>query len=262
MWPFDQHFDRRSNSAEALRLGRQTLERWAEGPRGTLSLVASQPWTFNPADPTAGLVDALRALGMGEAKGRVTLLLESAWLPVVLADTGAVMLRATQVEALIRHRLGLNFASSHSPVSSWELRIEQRAGAPYAVAFGLAPHIKQGVLAAGESVGVTWHSLQPALSWAAQHLRPALRHAWWVLAEQDRLLVAQISGGEMVSLNPGAETVHDEAGVLRLIESEAVRCGMPPDELPIVVSYWPGSMPQLPASKRVTWWPLGEARPS
>ena len=261
MWPLD-----RQSFKECLRIGRHMIERWNDAD-GTLSLVAKHPLEPDAVEPPQSLAAAIRTLYSNAPEGSVMLLLESAWLPLVLADTGPALLRAAQLDALVRHRFGLHHGDARDPVSQWELRIEHRAGCRHALAYGLSPHIKRALLDAGAAVGVKWGALMPAFSWGRRRLRPERQwpgnEGWWLWSEQDRVLVARIAGNEVVGLNPGAQCLDDEQDVARRVDAEAARLGVAPGAEPITIAVWDGRPRATRVGDRVTWLDLrGQGLPS
>jgi hypothetical protein len=251
VWPLD-----RTTSHEYLRIGRHTVERWNEVGEA-LSMVASHPLEVDAIEHPQSLGAAVRTLYPDGSGKRVTLLLESAWLPIMLVDTGSVLLGAAQLDALVRHRFGLHHGDARDPVSAWELRIEHRVGHRHALAYGVSTRVKQALMGAGEATGLKWSAMLPAFSWGRQRLLSARRRTqtsgWWVWQEQDRMLVARVARDELVGFNAGAARVDDEAGVLRLIDAEAVRLGVTPTTGAITVAMWAGVRRTPHVADRVTW---------
>lgn len=258
MWRLDW-MRGRGSTTEYLRLGRHAAERWQE-VEGALNLVNRYALDVDATNPLPGLVDAMRVLFPTAPGTQMSLLLESAWLPLMLVDTGSSWLRTPELEALVRHRFGLQQSDPRDPISAWELRIEHRAGQRHALAYGLSPRVKQSLIEAGESAGVTWAAMQPAFSWGWQHLRPMRSWpqatGWWVWTEQDRLLTMRIAKGEFIGLNAGAALQNDEMDILGLIEGEAARLGVAPSRLsgdPVCAAIWGGSAEARGQAKGLTW---------
>jgi hypothetical protein len=251
VWPLD-----RSTSNEYLRIGRHALERWTD-VGGALSLVANHQLEPEAIEHPPSLGAAIRTLCPDASGKRITLLLESAWLPVMLIDTGPALLSAAQLDALVRHRFGLHHGDTRDPVSAWELRVEHRAGHRHALAYGVSTRVKQALMDAGEATGLEWGAMLPAFSWGRQRLlvtqRWARTNGWRVWQEQDRMLVARFARNELVGFNAGAARVDDEAGVLRLIDAEEVRFGVAPNADAITVAIWDGAKRTPRVGDRVTW---------
>lgn len=251
MWPLD-----RSASAEVLRIGRQAVERWKSvDGKFSLSAVHALPQDTAPQSPR--LEEAVAMLYPTVPKAAVTLVLESAWLPVVLVDTGATLLRLTQVDALVRHRFRLQYSDAPDSLAVWELRIEQRAGNRYALAYGMRPRLKQGLIDAARAVGLEWAAMTPALAWGIKrsHLGKALPRStgWFAWPEQDRTLVARLVSNEVAGLNSGAPCVADETNLLGLIAAEDVRLGIASTSDLIVAPTWGPVARAARAGERVVW---------
>lgn len=260
MWPL-----KRAPIEECLRIGRHAVQRW-QTVDGALSLLSEHALTQDAAPQSKRLAEAIGTLYPASPGKPITVLLESAWLPVAIVDTGPNLLRATQVEALARHRFGLHYADSNDPVAAWELRIEHRAGSRHALAYGLSPSVKQTLVDAARTLGLEWAVMTPAMAWGLERLHPTgawSRSAGWFLwPEQDRTLVARIASNELGGLNPGAQRADDEPGLLRLVDAESVRLGVVSIADPIVAATW-GSVPRAARiGGRVTWLDVrGQAGP-
>ncbi|MBX3475892.1 MAG: hypothetical protein KF754_16100 [Planctomycetes bacterium] len=251
MWPL-----RRTSRREYVRIGRISVERWAEEGAG-LSLIGQQPVPTDVIDAPEGLAQAVAALYADKPRCKVTLLLESAWSPLLLADTGGVVWGDGPVSALVRHRLGLLYGSLDEDVAAWDIRVDHRAGDRYALGFGLSPRIKQGLLGAAQNAGLTLEAMVPAFLWGCQRLRPARRWTrqtgWWIWAEQDRMLVARIEAGRVVVLNP-ASPVHDTtASVEQQVRIEGARWGGDASREPVSVAAWSRLVELPPSTERLSW---------
>lgn len=259
MWPL-----KRAPIGECLRIGRHAVQRW-QAVDGTLSLLSEHALPQDAAPNSQRLAEALGALYPTSSGKPITVLLESAWLPVTLVDTGPILLRATQVEALARHRFGLHYADSNDPVAAWDLRIEHRAGSRHALAYGLPPSVKQTLVDAARTLGLEWAAMTPAMAWELERLRPSRTwprsDGWLLWPEQDRTLVARIESNELCGLNPGAQRADDEPDLLRLVDAECVRLGVVSIAAQIVAAIW-GPVPRTARGGRVTWFDVrGQAAP-
>lgn len=232
---------RERSGAEVLRVGRHAVERWAS-VEGSLSLSATQALPQDAVPKLQTLAGAMGALYTTPTRAEVTVVIESAWLPVMRVDTGSTWLPASQVEALVRHRFGLYEWGPLGPVSQWELRIEHRSGTRGALAYGLSPALKQTITTTAQSLGLRLAALMPAFAWGLGQLRPdkawSRTAGWWLWPEQDRTLVARIARGETLCLNAGAATAQTDAAVLRLVEAECARWGIGATPEPVAAAGW------------------------
>lgn len=217
---------------DVLRIGRQCAEYWVSTADG-LELHARLVLGAEPG--AVGMLEAelrgwLQALG-GEASraNRVDVVLESAWLPVMLIEVGRQAWSRGQVERLARHRIAQLHLPPGVPADDWGLRLDHRPGDAQAIVYGLAPSTRQAVLDAMTASGRRAASLQPAWAWARQRLArrgPGLRTGWWGWAEQDRALVGRFERGRITALNAGAPLPGDDGEQARLFAVEAARCGL------------------------------------
>ena len=232
---------RERSGAEVVRVGRHAVERWAS-VEGGLLLVATQTLPPDAMPKLQTLAGTVHTLYTTPTRAKVTVVIESAWLPVMRVDTGSTWLRASQVEALVRHRFGMYEWDALDPVSQWELRIEHRSGTRSALAYGLSPALKQTITAAAQSLGLRLTALMPAFAWGLGRLRPdkawSRAAGWWLWPEQDRTLVARIARGETLCLNAGAATAQTDAAVLRLVEAECARWGIGATPEPAAAAGW------------------------
>ena len=228
MWPLDFKLRR---PRDVVRIGRQRVERWAMSAQG---FVLREHRSIDPHDaPDAGeLGSALRALL--HARGApIDVLLESAWLPLMLLPAGPAQWSPHKLQALLRHRLGQLYDGGSDPVQAWEFRLDHRPGDARALGYGLAPSVRQAVVDAAAATGQHVASLQPAFAWGWRHLKSQRRveggaeAAWWLWIEQDRCIVCRFVRGRIEALNAGAGVPQDAQQALRLIEVEASREGLP-----------------------------------
>lgn len=251
MWPLD-----RASPRECVLVGRFAAERWACSG-ASMSLVARQPLPLDAWQKPDCAAAAVKGLYPGKPAGKVTLIVESAWLPLLLADTGGALGSKAQVEALIRHRLELLYGDSGEAVSDWELRVDHRAGRRFALGYGLSPRVKQGLVEAGRGIDLRWDALVPAFAWGWQRLRPSRRWpqrtGWWIWPEQDRLMAASVVSNQLVVLNAGAVRQSSEAAdIERLVAIEEVRQGVIGSSDPISVGTWDHPEHLAHGSKRLT----------
>lgn len=218
MWP-------RRRSQPVVRWGRTSAELWRPvGPDpGRWSCVRAVP--LGDVATVEAATEALRqllAFAPSAEVRAVDLVVESAWLPVMLLPTGALASGRKALEAWARHRLadlyddrGRQAAGGNGfgPVAQWHVIVAHEPGSPAALAFGLPPALKSGAAAAGAAAGVHIDSLQPALVWGWRTLAArrsaaagAVREqAWWIWCEQDRALVTCWQRDSIVALEAGAQ---------------------------------------------------------
>jgi hypothetical protein len=251
---------RQSSSREVLRLGRVAAERWQEVPGG-LACVASQPLVFDAAGRFEQLPGAIEALFGRTGNARVTVVLESAWVPLMLAETGRSVWRRPEVEALLRHRLALLHDDPADPVAEWDVRVDHSVGNAQALAYGFSSSLREALAEAARLVGREWAALLPAWAWGWQRSRPQRqwsgRVGHWALNEQDRMLLGSFEAGRLVALNAAARVCDDSQSLAQGLAAHVVRSGLPASEWPVVATAWCAA-PQLPASaERVMWQGLG-----
>lgn len=234
MWPL-KRIGRRSTQ-ECLLVGRQAAERWSSVNGGltlqdSVELSTAVPWAQSLASSI--LKDAVRALYPTSPSVPVQVILESAWLPVALLEVGSGLLNAAQLQTLARYRftqLLSDSADPGAPNEPLELRIECRAGSRQALAYALAPELKRNFEAAAKASNLQWAALSPALSWGWARLCQSKMWprsaAWFIWPEQDRTLLARVSGEAVVGLNPGASVVGSATEISRLLDAEGARLGL------------------------------------
>ncbi|MEP7296800.1 MAG: hypothetical protein ABI702_11475 [Burkholderiales bacterium] len=251
MWRRD-----RGAGRDCLRIGRLAVERWAIAD-GVLTLRAQAPLPQDVAPRLASLNATIRALYPDATQTSIDVVLESAWVPVTLVDTGAALLRSGQVDALARHRLGLQFSDAADPVAGWDLRIEQRVGDRHALVYGMSPLVRQALIDAGSACGLTWSSMSPAFAWGLERMASVLHWGsgggWFLWPEQDRTLVARLASGRVCALDPGAAPLGDGAAAARLVNAERVRQGMASSAVPIIAATWDAGL-RTPKPRDVIDW--------
>ena len=245
MWPFDRWIAR-----DVLRVGCSTVEHWcADG--GNLLLEGRHALAADaPPDP-GELGAALAALFAKPPSRPVTLVMESAWLPVLLLDNGARALRATEVDALARHRFRRHHDTPGDPVATWNLRIDYRAGERWSLAYGLPSRVLTAVTTAACDCGVILASVSPALDWAVQRQpRRGGGGAWYVLVEADRCIVMRTESGRPAGLHAAMPPGHGPDRMLANLDAEQARLGIAPGDDPVRIAHWAladldGSDPRL-----------------
>ena len=220
MWPLDR---RRS----LLRISRERVERWQ--PQRGLWLLQDQRQIEAPE--SAALHAAVASLCAGAAAA-YDLVVESAWLPVLLVPCGRSLWSRRQVEPLLRHRLGLLYGDAADPVAQWQLELDHRPGDARCLGYGLSAATHEALSRAALAAACRWSSLQPAWTWGAR--RFGVRDGWWAWMEQDRALLGCFIRGQVVALN--AALPADVPDWTRAAEVEALRCGLAAG--PVTVAGW------------------------
>lgn len=255
MWPFESRRD-------VVRAGRDRVEYWAATGAG-FALKRSRALGASEGSRTALLAAALGGL-LAEADAAsesaskacsVDVVLESAWLPVVLLDTGRELWRPAQVEALLRHRLARVYDERGDAVAGWELSVDHRAGDALGLGFGLSPLVKTAVVSAVAAAGFTLASIQPAVQWGRQRLKQG-REGWCVWLEQDRAIVNHLRAGRVTAMSPAAALPADAATCLAMLRIERLRLGIEKDDVGGVVAGWQQAFELKPQSGLV-WSGLG-----
>lgn len=225
MWLFEKRCD-------VLRVGKLAVELWVREAGG---LVKRRSAALGGEGYVRAAVQEVLA---GEVASRVAVdvVVESAWLPVVLLEPGPNLLRREQVEALLRHRLARVYDERADAVANWALNLEHRAGDAYGLGFSLSPLVKAPIEAGAQASGRRLASVQPAIQWARQIAKP--RDGWWVWFEQDRAMVAWLERGRVTALNAAADLPRDAVAVGRLVRIECARSGVGTADAPLHLSGW------------------------
>jgi len=247
---------------DCLRVGRVAVERWSPTATG-LSLLASHALQADVPAQLDSLATAIKLLCEDKPKGAVNLLLESAWLPLLLVDTGGLLWSPSQVRALAQHQFESLYGDD---ALAWELRVEHAIGTRFALAYGLPHRLKQCLLGTLGQIGVTCDAMVPAFAWGWHKLQPdrhwPRRTGWWAWPEQDRLLLARIQAGRIVALNAGLEATDNAEGIVEHVDAESVRLGLDSPSSPVGVASWKAPQNLSQGNPRVTWAPLGDVAPS
>lgn len=249
-----------------LRLGRSAAQRWlvakarnANHAGGTgLVLIdssefpadawtASSDFTVRPELwPTAALMGALSQLYPIPPQGGLEVVLESTWLPVMLAETGGALVSESEALALLRHRLAQKYDSPDDPVASWEVRVSFEPGEALALGYGLSPQVSGALNQAAAHLGLKYKALTPALAWGWQRATAAGCFSgeaiWWGWQEQDRLLLGRVEGKnsavQLKSLHPGLAWGDQEQHWVQMAQAEAQRLGLSQVPRDMQVGVW------------------------
>lgn len=263
----------RVRPAGCLRIGRHAIERWAPSSDGHgWTLKASVPLPEDALSQPTCLVAAMAQLYPHPPAAGISLVLESAWLPVVLAETGGTLVSDAQARALVRHRLHRLYDTPSDPVAAWDVRANFLAGDAHALGYGLSPHVHQALTQAAETLGLTWRAITPAWVWGWertwQRSKPADlfpdKTGWWGWQEQDRLLLAQVSvhgsKAQLTSLHPGLAWSNDAQAVHQAVQAEAIRLGLPGTPQAIRLAVWTPPPADAPALN-LKWLSVGTEAP-
>lgn len=220
---------------DVVRVGRERVERWRPGAQG-LVLQDQREVGAHEGLSVEALRAALQALFGENIRGPADVVLESAWLPVLLLNVGPEPASNAKLQALLRHRLGDLYGQAQGPIDTWALLLDYRPGDPQALGYGFAPDVKQAVVEAAAASGQKLASVQPAFQWAARRLKR--RDGWWTWLEQDRALLARVRQGRVVALNAAAALPRDPADSARLVGIEARRLGEGVQDREAVTAGW------------------------
>ena len=241
MWPLD-----RFARADVVRIGAHAIELWRGGARAFERVAREALPRRGSLFDASALVEPLQAIAGRVTNRRAIAVLESAYAPVLLADTGGVLTRAAQVDALLRHRFGLAYGIPGRDASGWRVRWTHRYGDRYALGYGLDPVVEAAMLEGATSANLTFAAWMPALEWSLTRFGRRGRAAgcpWWVWAEQDRSLAVHLSGGQVDALDPALLDADSVTGIERAIAAATARASLHTSTAgevasPIGVGYW------------------------
>lgn len=225
MWPFERQRD-------VLRIGKLAVELWGREAGG---LVKRRGVTIEGSVDLRGAVQ-LALEGESPTRAPVDVVVESAWMPVLLLEPGPQLLRREHVEALLRHRLARVYDERSEAVSNWALQLDHRPGEAYGLGFGLPPSVRAAIEAGAQASGRPLASLQPAMQWARRVAKPC--EGWWLWLEQDRAVLAWLERGRVAALHAAADIPRDAAALACLVRIEAARAGVGTPEAPVLLSGW------------------------
>ena len=249
MWPLDAFV-----VPEVIRVGPLALELWKRSSAG-MDLIDRVPLAQRASMYDARqIVDSLRSLYDQLTRPRVSLVLESAYAPALLADTGGSLWNAKQVETLLRHRFGLTYGSPDINVATWKIRTMHRYGERYALGFAMAPAVEDALRESATLAKIEFAEWSPALAWGLDRFAPSRkwprRTGWWVWAEQDRCLVISISRGRFGSLNAAVALPKSNEVLEQMIGAEEGRQGIGSGQSPIGYAHWSSEDRLAGASER------------
>lgn len=257
MWPFVRSFKHIISTSlagkpagEVLRVGRHTVQRWSvdddqlRGRRDitALSLTASADFpadTWSPKSlPTDALSEALNKLYPTPPQNDIEIVLESAWLPLMLVETAGVLVSDAQAIALLRHRFARLYDSPNDPVATWDVRVHFVAGGELALGYGLSPQVKGALTAAADALGLKVAAIASAWDWGWQRAQLAnmlpAQSGWWGWQEQNLWMLGRIdvenSAPQLKSLHPGLSWRDTPQAFAQTVLTEARRLGI--DQVP------------------------------
>ena len=248
MWQLD------GRSRDVLRLGSNSAELWrAEGQ--SFDIVESQTHVRRCSlYDTQPLAATLAALATRSTSRRASVVIESAFLPLMLVDTGGALWSDKQLDALLRHRFGLAYGGPSVNVAAWTFRSDYRFGERFALAFGLPPTV-EAVLNGALAAGWKFDGWTPAFSWSWSKWRrrsPATGSQWWLCPEQDRTLLAHTTDGRATALHAALPRFSAEEQLIRRVESEQLRSGVGSAQDPIGAVRWNANeLPETSARVRL-----------
>jgi hypothetical protein len=241
---------------DVLRLGRVAAERWREVPGG-LSLLASEPVAFDAEDRMTRLPLVIESLFREPENARVTVVLESAWLPFMLAEVGPSVWRKAEVAALLRHRLAMLHGNPVDPVAAWDVRVDHRPGERWGLGYGFSPLLREALADGAARTGKSWSALMPAVAWGWQRMRsagvsakPATVFAW---QEQDRTLLCSFEARRLVALHPAGGAFLSVESLADEVAAHLARSGLPERGQAVVATSW-SSDSELPSNSLHTSW--------
>lgn len=235
----------RRSRCEVLRVGARSVERWGRLERGARVLVGEQLLMERSVQ---GLCRAVSAVLLApKAAGRLVLVLESAWLPVMLLPLSKDTFKTGVVERHLRFRLDQLYGAAE-PRAGWDVRVDFSPGQRFALGYGLAVDLRASLERVAEQGGVRWASLEPALAWGFGHWPPPRTAHWRVHVEQDRVHALALERGAPCYHNPAAQLPGDE-GWERLLGVEALRAGQQAPGRIQVVQWEAPVAPSAPAAK-------------
>jgi hypothetical protein len=252
VWRFERRRD-------LLRVARDGVAYWQRVASGWLQR-QEQPMQTAAAFDADSLRSATAALmhRVGAVRGRIDVVIESAWLPVLPIEPGAELFSSAAVEALLRHRVQEVFGAPTAG-AEWQLRTVHRAGERSGLGFALSLAVRGALVEALADAGCTAGSLQPAVVWAARQDRSrGLPNGWWLWLEYDRTIALWRQHGRVAAINPAAAPARTWAEVGRRVAVESVRLGVDGTIAPGVVSGWSAA----PAQSGLTGWSWRSVGPS
>lgn len=217
------------------------MERWQAGRKG-MELKATATLLGVDLNGPDIVAKCLGDLYADRPRQKVDLVIESALMPVILVDAGDLILSVAEVDALVRHHLGLHYDDGPHKVAGWTVRSDYLAGNRFVLACGMPPWLSMALKAAEATNSPRWRTILPALSAGWQRCRQSsgdsLHNGWLVWQEQDRSLVARLESGRVVGLNPGAPRFESAHDIDRLVRTESFRLGISTDQDRVFIGSW------------------------
>lgn len=257
MWPLIRSFNQllaslgtRQRTGDVLRIGRHTVQRWSvendqllgRSNITALSLTASTDFpadTWSPNSlPTDALSVALAKLYPTPPQNGIDIVLESTWLPLVMVETGGVLVSEAQAIALLRHRFARLYDGPNDPVASWDVRAQYEAGGALALGYGLSPQVRGALKSAADALGLKVVAITSAWDWGWQRAQLAnmlpAQSGWWGWQEQNLWILGRIdvenSTPQLKSLHPCLSWRDTSQALAQTVLTEARRLGI--DQIP------------------------------
>lgn len=215
-----------------VRLGQAQVQLWkAHGQRWSLlgSKAANHIAYAQHQAVAAVVADLTSSLPPGS---NVHVVADSRWMPLTLMFTGRRPLSQAQALALAKHRFVDVFGEQ---AQAWNVQANYVSGDEHALAFacpsGLMASVRQGLgLDVDDPVKTgkkNLRSIVPTFSWIWNQTAPRGRgSAWFVVAEQDRSLMAWIQKGRLRAMQTAGPVISSPAHLSALLKTEALRCGV------------------------------------
>lgn len=218
-------------SRYVLRLGQAQLQLWQVAGR-RLTLQASRSAVHIGHNQFQVIANEVAMLAQSLPTGTsVQLLVDSKWMPLSLLATGRAPLSGAQIHALATHRFVQTYGEQ---AQGWLVQTNYVSGDEQTLAFACAAQLLSGVRQglgldlANPSGRSRLQSVQPTFCWAWNQVRghEAREDGWLVMAEHDRSIMARVTKGRVLALQPAGPVLHTPAQLASALPVQAMRCGL------------------------------------
>lgn len=254
---------------EVLRLGRHEAQRWAVSSVNSKSEGESDLTLLSHADfredlwqalpdtlagdglwPCGELSRVLALLYPTSPEAGIEVILESTWAPIMLMNTGGLLLREDEVVSLARHQFSSLYETPGTHAAHWDIRVSFIPGETWAMGFGLPGPIVATLRKASGELGLHMSRLQPAWAWGWKRAQAAAclptapgEDSWWAWQEQDRTLVSRVEGrgrvgAQIFSLHPGMPWCDCPEKLSDLLRAEAQRLELVREPRGLCMGIW------------------------